>query len=617
MTVAPPRPRAGGNGSRPRPQARRPAAPGKVALTRNRLKIGRLILVLLLSVTMLKLLVVQTFQAPALTAAAADQITTEIALRAERGSILDRSGNRLAFSVAASALVTNPMLIAKTKKDAAPAYITEMANAVAQATGQDAAKLHALLSDPKSGYAVLAKLVDLDVARQLRVKFPEIAEEPRENRQYPGGTLAANVVGAATWAADLTKLTGKMGLESSEDGVLAGSDGKRVVDTVEGSNTVIPGSTRFERPAVQGSTLQLTLDSDLQYTVQRALTDTVKQTGAKSDSSAVVLDAKTGEVLALATGETFDLNNLSTATADQFGSNPAVSTPFEPGSVNKIVTMAAALENGLAKPDDVLDVPGSIKVADRTINDAWVHGVDRYTLTGVLAKSSNVGTIMTAQKVGEARFADMLARFGLGVATDVGLPGESPGSVPAIASWSGSTFGNLPIGQGLSVTVLQMAGMYQAIANNGVRIPPRIIASTIGPDGVRTVPPAPAPVPVVSPQTAATLRTMLTAVTQNARGQAGTGPQAAVPGYQVAGKTGTAQQFDRACNCYSMSRNWITFAGMMPAQDPRFVIGIMLDAPTSAPTAAPLFHTIATYLAQQERLPVSQEPAPVQTLQLP
>ena len=174
---------------------------------------------------------------------------------------------------------------------------------------------------------------------------------------------------------------------------------------------------------------------------------------------------------------------------------------------------------------------------------------------------------MTAQKVGEQRFADMLAKFGLGQKTGVGLPGESAGSVPPIATWSGSTFGNLPIGQGLSMTVLQMAGMYQAVANDGLRIPPRIVASITGPDGVRVETPAPAGVQVVSPATAQTLRGMLTAVTQNAHGQKGTGVAAAVPGYQVAGKTGTAQQVNKACGCYSASTYWITFAGVILGRD--------------------------------------------------
>ena len=276
-----------------------------------------------------------------------------------------------------------------------------------------------------------------------------------------------------------------------------------------------------------------------------------------------------------------------------------MSSPYEPGSVNKVVAMAAALEFGLATPDRVLAVPGSIRVADRTVNDAWDHGTEDYTLTGVLAKSSNVGTIMAAREVGEDRFADMLVRFGLGRRTGVGLPGESPGRVPARESWSGSTFGNLPIGQGLSMTTLQMAGMYQAVANDGVRVPPRVVAATITPEGVRTPAPVPEPVRVVSPETARSLRTMLTAVTQDGgtSDSRGTGHAAAIPGYRVAGKTGTAQQIDPACGCYSSSTYWITFAGMLPAEEPRYVVAIMLDAPAGGTSAAPLFHDTGSYLA--------------------
>jgi cell division protein FtsI (penicillin-binding protein 3) len=580
---------------------------------RRRLRAGRILLVLALVLTTVKLVWVQGVQAGSLQASSARQRTSEIALPAERGRILDRAGAPLAFSVEARALVTNPRLIAATKGAGAAAYVSEMAAAVAKATGADATALRALLESGK-GYVVLVPLVDPDVARAIREKFPEIAEEKRESRQYPGGEVAANVVGVASWNSTDRKLTGLMGLESSQDNLLAGQDGLRVVDTAEGSSAVIPGSTRFERPATPGSDLQLTLDSDLQYTVQRDLAEYAAQKGAKG-GSAVVLDAKTGEVLAMANARTFDPRNLGAADEARLG-NAAVSSPYEPGSVNKIVTMAAAVEYGVARPDSLLVVPGSIKVADRTVNDAWNHGTEDFTLTGVLAKSSNVGTILMARQVGEDRFSDMLARFGLGQRTGVGLPGESAGRVPARETWSGSTFGNLPIGQGLSMTALQMAGMYQAVANDGLRVPPRIVAATVGPDGVRTPTPPPQPVRVVSPETARTLRTMLTAVTQDGGDPdtRGTGHAAAIPGYQVAGKTGTAQQVDPKCGCYASSTYWITFAGMLPAQDPRYVVAIMLDAPQGGTSAAPLFHDIGSYLAQRERLPVSPEPTPVQTL---
>ncbi|MBW0106285.1 penicillin-binding protein 2 [Pseudonocardia sp. KRD291] len=609
-TAAPPRP---GNQRRTagpqRPRRRRSPADDP----RFRLRVGWVLLAALLVISGAKLVMIQTVQAGSLTADSEKQRASRITIPAERGSISDSDGNLLAFSTESKALVTNPRLINSVKGAGAQAYKAQMAAAVAAVTGNSVDELRGQLESDR-GYVVLGTKVDPGPARDLREKFPEIAEEDREARQYPGGDLASNIIGAATWSADARKLVGRIGLESSDDGLLAGQDGFQIADTAEGSKTVIPGSTRSEQPAVSGSDVQLTIDSDLQFQVQRMLADYVGRSGAES-GSAVVLDSKTGEVRALADNTSFDPANLLSADPKSLG-NQAVTTPFEPGSVNKIVTMAAALENGVARPDDVLSVPGSIKVADRTVKDAWSHGLDQYTLTGVLAKSSNVGTLMTAQKVGPDAFSDMLAKMGVGQRTDVGLPGESAGSVPPRATWSGSTFGNLPIGQGLSMTVLQMAGMYQAVANDGVRVPPRIVASTTGPDGTPTPTPAPAPVRVVSPESAKTLRTMLTAVTQKSPGQNGTGPAAAVPGYEVAGKTGTAQQVDPACGCYSNSKYWITFAGMLPAQDPRFVIGIELDAPRGGTSAAGLFHQIATYIAQRDGIPVQLTPPPVQTLQV-
>jgi cell division protein FtsI (penicillin-binding protein 3) len=594
----------------PPPPRRRPKrGSGGASTPARRVVAGRLFLVGLLVIAGLKLITVQTLQAPSLRAQGEKERVTKIPEPAERGSILDSKGNVLAFSVRAEALTANPRLITKDQGANAVQRKIQIAIGMAKLTGGDPNQLYAALNSDKA-YVVLAPLVEPSVARAVRAEFPEIAQERRESRQYPGGKLAANVIGAASWDMDRGKLRGLVGLEASQERTLAGVDGYRVVDTAEGSNTVIPGSQRAEKPAVIGSAVQLTLDSDLQFTLQQQLSDYVAQHGAK-DGSAVVLDAKTGQVRALANSATFDPRNLAAAAANELG-NASVTTPFEPGSVNKIITMAAALESGLVNPMTVMTVPDSIKIADRTVHDAWVHPPQPYTLTGILARSSNVGTLMTAQKIGPDRFWDMLQKLGLGKRSGVGLPGESAGIVPPRASWSGSTFGNLPIGQGLSMTVLQLAGMYQAVANDGVRIPPRIIDSTVGPDGVRHPEPAAAGVRVVSPQVAEQLRQMLVAVTQNGKGvQRGTGVDAAVPGYQVAGKTGTAQQVNPACGCYSANNYWITFAGMFPAQDPRYVIAIMLDNPKHGPNAAGLFSQVASYLAQRDHLPISTAPNPM------
>jgi cell division protein FtsI (penicillin-binding protein 3) len=297
----------------------------------------------------------------------------------------------------------------------------------------------------------------------------------------------------------------------------------------------------------------------------------------------------------------------------------AVTTPYEPGSVNKVITATAAIDSGVTTPQAVNTVPGSLKIADHTVHDAWTHGTVNYTTTGVFAKSSNIGTLLLAQQVGPDRYMDMLKRFGIGQNTGLGLPGESRGFVPARNTWTGTTFGNLPIGQGLSMTVVQMAGMYQAIANNGLRVQPRIVKDEVKPDGTVVPEPAPATTQVVSPQNATTVRDMLRAVTQNGKnGNSGTAPTAALEGYQISGKTGTGQQINPATGAYSDSLYNITFAGILPADNPRFVVGIRLDAPdTTLPaghSAAPLFHDVASYLAQRYQIPLSTTPAPFSPL---
>jgi cell division protein FtsI (penicillin-binding protein 3) len=585
---------------------------------RTRLVLGRAVLIAALVAAGAKLAAVQGLQASALSAQASKQRTSVQLLPAQRGTITDRNGTPLAFSVAAKALYAQPDRITAEQRAirADPdAHKQAMARRVAQVLGPPVSEqeiLSELRSDRKT--VLLAPLVTPAQARAIQQDFPEISAEHREIRQYPGGELAANVLGVANWRADERKVRGLVGLESYDDTLLAGRDGRRVVDTAEGSDAVIPGSERAERPPIPGSGLELTLDSDLQFTVAQMLRDYAHKYRAKA-ASAVVLDAHTGEVYAMANDVTFDPNNLEAATSEMLG-NPAVSGPYEPGSVNKVLTAAAGIESGVVGPGTPLRVPGELRVADRTVRDAWPHGILNLTFTGVLARSSNVGTLLTAQRVGEDRFVDMLNRMGLGQRTGVGLPGESAGRVPPRNQWSGSTFANLPIGQGLSMTVLQMAGMYQAIANDGVRIPPRIVSAEIAPDGTRTATPRPAGIRVVSPQTAITVRDMLRAVVQNEPGQRGTAPEAALDGYQIAGKSGTAQQVNPGCGCYSNSNYWITFAGILPADSPRFVVGIMLDDPAVG-SAAPLFHQIASYLAGRYQIPLSPAPSPPAILTLP
>nr|WP_081729876.1 penicillin-binding protein 2 [Williamsia sp. D3] len=591
---------------------------GRQFLVRHRL--ASLVIVLIVAVVAIKMVMLQVVDASGLSAEAASQRAVTEVLPAKRGAIEDRNGKAIAYTDDARALTFQPVKVRKEIEEAnkktptlpgVDERIDQIAAGISAELGseynQDSIKE---LLRSNENFVYLARAISPEAAGKIIDEFPEVGSERQDVRLYPGGSLAANIVGDVDFDGN-----GLIGLESSMDSILSGTDGSRTYD--RGSDgAVIPGSSRNLHPSVDGGTVELTIDSDIQWYVQNEVEKAKKLSKAKN-ASAVVLDAKTGEVLAMANDGTFNpAKPLDEQDNAQLGDLP-ITSPFEPGSVNKIVTAAAAIEYGITNPTEVHQVPGSIDMADVTVKDAWAHGVEPYTTTGIFGKSSNVGTLMLADEVGEDRFADMVKRFGLGQRSDVGLPAESAGVVPARSQWSGGTFANLPIGQGLTMTLLQMTAMYQAIANDGLRIPPRIIKSIegTGQDGQL---PAPEGVQVVSPQTARTVRDMFRATIQNdpMGVQMGTGAKAEVPGYQISGKTGTAQQVDPDCGCYSQSSYNITFAGIAPADNPRYVIGIMLDAPTRSSdgtggqSAAPLFQSIASWMLQREQVPMSAQPTP-------
>ncbi|WP_236791656.1 penicillin-binding protein 2 [Amycolatopsis sp. GM8] len=619
--------------ARVRQVAGRPGA----ATGKGRYVAVRIALVGVLVVAALKLVQVQGFQAEALSAKAESQRTTTMTIPAKRGAIEDRNGVKLAFSVETRALSVNLKIMRRTWTDYAqknPALGQNFDTRAAAAAKFIAAKLPGKVTEAEmladfhkpQDFTYLVKDVEPSVSDEITKQFPEIGSEQQAAREYPGNTLASNVVGLANWRTDdpdVSKhnLHGLAGLEMTRDADLAGKPGEYVADTAQGNNNVIiPGTERDVQPATAGNDLVLTLDSDVQYALQSQLSDYVQQSHAKG-GSAVIMDAKTGEIYGLADDRTFDPNDPSTFADPTLMNLQAVTTPYEPGSVNKIITATAAIDTGVTTPQAVNQVPGSLKIADHTVHDAWTHGTVQYTTTGIFAKSSNIGTLLLAQQVGPDRYLDYLSKFGIGQPTGIGLPGESRGFVPPRNTWTGTTFGNLPIGQGLSMTVVQMAGMYQAIANNGLRVQPRIVKSEVRPDGTVVPEPAPKTERVVSPQTATTVRDMLRAVTQTGKnGNSGTAPTASLEGYQISGKTGTAQQVNPVTKAYSDSLYNITFAGMLPADNPRFVVGIWLNAPdTTLPaghSAAPLFHDLASYLTQRYQIPLSPEPTPYMPLQI-
>ena len=573
----------------------------------------RTVFVLILVVALVKLLWVQTVGGTELAARAESQRQVQEVLPATRGSIIDVAGEPIAFTREARDLSIQPHVEAANAKarreldstkptwdelveDIVDEFETVLGDSV------DREEIEAKLTSD-AGFTYLVRNVDVTQANAITKKFPMIGAERVDIREYPGGALAANVVGATT-KSDEGKLIGLQGIEAFFNDALDGEDGKQTFDRAQ-DNTVIPGTLRNVTEPRDGDTVRLTLDADLQWYVQKAIQSAKDSSGAQN-ASAVVLDAKTGEVRAMANDNTFNpavgIGKELERGADL--GNPAVTTPFEPGSVQKIITAAAAIEAGLTDPGEVHLVDGSISMEGVTVSDAWQHGPEAYTTAGIFGKSSNVGTLMLAQRVGKPAFSEYLDKFGLGQRTGIALAGESEGLVPDLQNWQGGTFANLPIGQGLSMTTLQMAGIYQTIANDGVRVPPRIVAETIGPDGTSTKVERPEGERVVSEQTARTVRDMFRGITQSG----GTGPQAAVAGYQISGKTGTAQQIDPGCSCYSNSKYWITFSGILPADDPRYVIAIMLDAPSKGvlgASAAPLFHDIATWLINRDNIPPS------------
>jgi cell division protein FtsI (penicillin-binding protein 3) len=550
---------------------------------------------LLLAVVLVRLLWLQGMDAKGYALAATDEKQEYVTLHAARGAIVDRNGNALAYTADAKDIVADPTMIPTDDRMSYSAMLAPLLNRP-QLTVEEQL-------NSTSHYALLGSAVSPAVAKQIEnLRFggkplAGLFSQATLQRLYPAQTTGSGVVGLVS-----ANGTGAAGIEYSFDSALRGTDGS-VSYQKDALGNVNPAGPIKRKSALDGGTVRLTIDQDLQYQVQSYLDLAVRQSGAR-DGQVTVLDARTGQVLAMAASGAFNPQDPSTINADT-PMDPNIQQVFEPGSANKIVTMTAALEKHLITPQTVLSVPDTVHTGGITVHDAWWHPVQRFTATGVLAKSSNVGTLQIADRVGRQTFDDYLQRFGLGQQTGIELPGESAGLLPPLASWSDATFANLPIGQGVAVTSLQLASMYQTVANGGVRIPPRIVQSTTAPDGVVHTTAQPAGIPVMAPATADQLRTMLESVTL----KGGTGVKAAIPGYRIAGKTGTAQQPDPRTGKYSDTVYWDTFAGMAPADAPRFVVSIMIDNPAhgleGGDVAAPLFHHIASYELSAAKIPPS------------
>jgi cell division protein FtsI (penicillin-binding protein 3) len=434
------------------------------------------------------------------------------------------------------------------------------------------------------------------------LRLPGIFSEQTQRRLYPGGDLAANVVGFV--GADGKGLGG---IEYAMQGLLAGKAGTQTYERGAG-NRIITTSDVTSNHAVQGSNVQLTIDRDIQLVAQRQIARQV--VASNSDSGTViVMDPRSGHILAMATAPTFDSNSAASFD-DAVRGNRALSEIYEPGSTSKVMTLAAVVDQGAANAGSVFTIPSGLKRGGKVFHDHDPHGTLHLTLAGIMAKSSNMGTILAAERIGKTKLYDYIKAFGIAEATGLKFPGESRGRIPDLQDWSPTTFPTVSFGQGLSVNSVQAASVFSTIANDGVRVQPTLVQATIAPDGTVTPAPASKTVKVVKPSTAKTVRAMLETVV----GKGGTAPQAAIPGYRVGGKTGTAQYVDPVCGCYN-GGVVASFIGMAPADNPQLVVAVSLVNPKrngryGGELGAPVFKRVMTYALQARSIPPTGKTAP-------
>jgi cell division protein FtsI (penicillin-binding protein 3) len=508
-----------------------------------------------------------------------------VALTAPRGEIVDRDGNPLAETVDARDVYADPEKVV----DAA----TE-AGRLAPLLGVRANVVEALLVKKTSFVYLMRQVTPQLAAKVIDLELPGIGVLPAMKRIYPAGTLASNVVGFANADGD-----GLAGLEYSFQKTLSGHDGVRTFETGL-SGSPIPDGQDVVKPAVPGTGLELTIQRDIQWKAQQAISAQVKAVQADS-GTVIVMDPRSGQLLALAVSPGFDPNDPSASPNASFG-DAAISEVYEPGSVNKVITMSAALQDGVATPKSPFVVPGQLRDAGFIFHDAEPHGVERLTLTGILAKSSNIGTIEVANRLGASRLYHYLRAYGFGAPTGVGLPGDGVGLLPRLRDWTPSTLPTAAFGQGVGVTALQVASVYATIANGGVRVTPNLVSARIEADGTRKPAAAPEQHRVIDARVAHQLSDMLEAVTTTE----GTAPLARIPGYRIAGKTGTANR-PNGHGGYGGAGYTASFVGFAPADDPKLLVEVVLQNPRKGHfgglVAAPVFHNVMSFALQTLKVP--------------
>ena len=585
------------------------------ALLNGRTRAMRLVLVAVFLVMAFRLVQVQEFGHQHYAALSQAQLTQSVVVPPVRGGIYDRNGEVLAETVTRQTVVADPQII----KD--PAAV---AAALSPLLGSSADTLRAKLTQP-SGFVYLAHRVPDKVAASVaKLAINGINLVPEAQRVVPVGLLAQPVVGTVGWDGN-----GTSGMEYQYQSTLGGKAGTTNVMT--SPNGVALPTGNQSTAATPGTGLELTLDESVQYVAEQALAAEIVASKA-TGGTAVVMDVKTGDILAMAnltatkgsastapapttlTAKVATAPNTSGATlvaqsdtlppgVSESLSNSAVTQVYEPGSVFKLVTFSAALADSVITPNSTLSVPAALPMGKYTFHDAEQHGTMTMTATQILAQSSNIGTIEVAQGLGETRLLNQIANLGFGKTTGLGIPGESQGLVPGASKWTGTSIGSTPIGQDDAVTAQQVLDAYNTVANGGVFVSPRLIRATVDAKGGVRAAGASATRPAIDPATNAQLTAMLEQVVTT-----GTGTSAAIDGYTVAGKTGTAQIPSPDHLGYIPGAYIGSFAGFAPAQHPILSAIVVLDRPTpiyGGAVAAPVFSTIMAYALHHYGIPTT------------
>jgi cell division protein FtsI (penicillin-binding protein 3) len=567
---------------------------GNFSLAHNRIRVLVLILAVVMFVFGLRLVQVQALQAGDYRARAVNEMEKVKTLQAPRGDITDINGVPFARSVAATSIVvdqtqvTNP---AKVAAFVAPILGMKVAEVQESLTGTRKWNMVARNAKPATWLKLSAAIDQYN--SQFKAMSPDriigLFPERSYVREYPSGRLIASLIGFVNHDG-----VGATGLESSLNSTIKGIDGK--YSYANGYKAEIPGSQSEIVPAQAGTSIRLTVDRDIQWVASKAIADAVKSSRALS-GTVIVMDPKTGQILAHATAPTFDPNDTTKVSLVAMR-NPSVLDVYEPGSTGKVMTIAAAMEEKKITSQTVLTIPDKLKRSTKVFKDHEPHPTQRLTTAGILAVSSNTGSIKIGEMLSNDKLYDYLTKFGIGTKTGSGLPGESRGILPKVADWSGTTAPTVAFGQGYSVTAMQATSVFATIANDGVRVSPTVIAGTSDSSGNYTPSATRESVRVISADTAAKMRLMMESVVS----ANGTAPSAAIPGYRVAGKTGTAQRIDDTCGCY---RGYTaSFIGFAPADKPAYVISVTIQDPKGLHwggyLGGPVFKKVMSFVLQSK-----------------